>query len=231
MEWLRVTFEQVGFRPLALPLALLLGLVSAVASAGCSLPVLGAIVGFSGAGNSNDRRANWISALCFMLGTMLSLVVLGLVAGFVGQVTQSALGRYWKLIAGLAAIMFGLSVLKLLPFKTAVKTSRPEAEARGLLGSALFGLLLGGGLSACSSLCCGPWVFVMLGVAVLQGHAAWGVAILTAYAVGFSVPLAAIMLGVSFGTSTAMAKKAERAIRIVAGVLLTAAGFYFLATF
>jgi sulfite exporter TauE/SafE len=38
------------------------------------------------------------------------------------------------------------------------------------------------------------------------------------------------MLGVSFGTSVAKAKKAETAIRIVAGVLLITAGFYFLAS-
>jgi cytochrome c biogenesis protein CcdA len=55
-------------------------------------------------------------------------------------------------------------------------------------------------------------------------------AILVAYAIGFSLPLAAIMLGVSFGKSVAKAKKAETVIRIVAGVLLIAAGFYFLIT-
>jgi cytochrome c biogenesis protein CcdA len=54
--------------------------------------------------------------------------------------------------------------------------------------------------------------------------------IMGAYAIGFGLPLAAIMLGVSFGKSAIKAKKAETAIRIVAGVLLIAAGFYFLAT-
>ncbi len=46
----------------------------------------------------------------------------------------------------------------------------------------------------------------------------------------YSLPLAAIMPGVSLGKSVAKAKKAETAIRIVAGVLLIVAGFYFLAT-
>ena len=54
--------------------------------------------------------------------------------------------------------------------------------------------------------------------------------ILVAYAIGFSLPLAAIMLGVSFGTLVAKAKKAEATIRVVAGVLLITAGFYFLGT-
>jgi sulfite exporter TauE/SafE len=39
------------------------------------------------------------------------------------------------------------------------------------------------------------------------------------------------MLGVSFGTSAIKVKKAETAVRIIAGVLLIAAGFYFLKTF
>jgi hypothetical protein len=38
------------------------------------------------------------------------------------------------------------------------------------------------------------------------------------------------MLGVSFGKSVIKAKRTETAIRVVAGVLLIGAGFYFLAT-
>ncbi len=70
----------------------------------------------------------------------------------------------------------------------------------------------------------------MLGVVILQGYSLWAVALLVAYAIGFSLPLAAIMLGVSFGKMAVKAKTADMAIRIVAGVLLITAGFYFLAT-
>jgi hypothetical protein len=38
------------------------------------------------------------------------------------------------------------------------------------------------------------------------------------------------MLGVSFGTMAIKARKIETAIRIIAGICLVAAGFYFLAT-
>ena len=48
MQWAKTVLEQVGFRPVALPLAFLLGLASALASACCTLPLLGAIVGYSG---------------------------------------------------------------------------------------------------------------------------------------------------------------------------------------
>jgi cytochrome c biogenesis protein CcdA len=84
-------------------------------------------------------------------------------------------------------------------------------------------------VSVCS-VCCNPGIFIVLGVVILHGYSLWAMMILTAYAIGFSLPLAAIVLGVSFGKMMAKAKAADTAIRIVAGVLLIAAGFYFLAT-
>ena len=81
LEWVKTVFEQTGYGPVALPLAFLLGLVSAVASACCALPVLGAIVGYSGTRKERTRRANLLAALFFMLGTIVALVILGSVAG------------------------------------------------------------------------------------------------------------------------------------------------------
>jgi cytochrome c biogenesis protein CcdA len=52
-----------------------------------------------------------------------------------------------------------------------------------------------------------------------------------AFAVGFSLPLAALVLGVSFGKGAIKAKKAESGIRIAAGVLLIGVGFYFFIAF
>ena len=52
--------------------------------------------------------------------------------------------------------------------------------------------------------------------------------ILIAYAIGFSLPLAALMLGVSFGKSAIRLKKANTVIRLTAGVLLIGVGFYFI---
>jgi len=221
MQWAMTGFEQVGFRPVALPLAFVLGLASAVASACCTLPLLGAIVGYSGTREDRDRRTRFLAALFFMLGSTIALVILGTVAGFVGQVAQDIMGKYWKVFAGLIAIFVGLAALKLLPFKLPTKTASTSSQPKGLLGAAAFGLVMGGGVSV-ASLACNPGIFIVLGVAVLQGYTLWGMGIMAAYAVGFSLPLALIMLGVSF---------AETAIRIIAGVLLIVAGFYFLATF
>ena len=231
MNWARTVLEQTGYGPAALPFAFVLGLVSAIASACCTLPLLGAIAGYSGTRDDIDRRAKFLAALFFMLGTTIALVILGYVAGFIGQVAQDLMGKYWKVFAGLVAIVVGLAALKLLPFKLpSKKIVEGKTRPKGFFGAAVVGLVMGGGICV-ASLACNPGIYIVLGVAVLEGHTLWGMAIMASYAVGFSLPLAVIMLGVSLGKGVIKAKKTETAMRVVFGVLLIVAGFYFLATF
>ena len=179
-----------------------------------------------------SRRAAIGSAVSFMLGTSVALVVLGFVAGFVGQSAQALLGTYWKLFAGVIAVVFGLAALGLLPLKLPQirRKKATSAAGQGILGTLVVGLLLGGGVAACS-LPCNPGIFVVLGAAVLQGHSVWGMLLMAAFALGFSLPLAAILLGVSFGKASIKAQKVEAVIRVVAGMLLVGVGLYLLATF
>ena len=218
--------------PAALPLAFLLGLVSAVASACCTLPAMSMLVAYSGTRERTDRRAAFVSAVWFLIGTTLALIILGFVAGLIGQTAQAFLGRYWKLFAGAAAVLFGLATLKLLPFSLPSLTRKdgePSASG-GKMGAALGGLFLGGGVAACS-LPCNPGIFIVIGASVLMGRILWGMVLMAAFAIGFSLPLAAILLGVSLGKASIKAQKADTAIRTVAGILLVAAGLYLLASF
>jgi cytochrome c biogenesis protein CcdA len=226
------TLQSASMGPAAVPLALLLGLVSAVASACCTLPAMGMLAAYSGTREEVNRRTAFASAISFTAGTTLALIVLGFVAGFVGQAAQALLGRYWKIFAGLIGIVLGLAALKLLPLKLPQLARKTEARSssQGMLGVAVVGLLMGGGVAACS-LPCNPGIFIVLGAAVLQGHALWGMVLMAAFGIGFSLPLSAILFGVSFGKASIKAQKAEAAIRVVAGVLLVGAGFYLLAQF
>jgi cytochrome c biogenesis protein CcdA len=232
MQSITSALEAASTGPLALPLAFSLGLASAVGSACCTLPAMGMLVAYSGTRETMSRRAAMASAISFLLGTAVALIVLGFVAGFVGQSAQALLGNYWKLFAGMLAVVFGLAALGLLPLKLPQMHRKTSASAagQGLLGTLIAGLLLGGGVAACS-LPCNPGIFVVLGAAVLQGHSVWGMLLMAAFALGFSLPLAAILLGVSFGKESIKAQKAEAAIRIAAGVLLVGVGLYLLATF
>ncbi len=232
LKWVTDTLQAASTGAMALPLAFLLGLVSAIASACCTLPAMGMLVAYSGTRQDVNRRTACVSAISFMIGTTLALITLGLVAGFVGQTAQALLGRYWKIFAGAVAVLLGLAALKLLPVKLPRFTRKAESHSAvpGMLGTVLVGLLVGGGLAACS-LPCNPGIFIVIGASILMGKILWGMMLMAAFGVGFSLPLGAILLGVSLGKAAIKMQKAETAIRIVAGVLLVCAGFYLLATF
>lgn len=232
LKWVTDALQAASSGPVALPLAFLLGLVSAVASACCTLPAMGMLVAYSGTRQDTNRRSTLVSAAWFMVGTTLALMILGLVAGLVGQTAQAFLGRYWKLFAGAVAVIFGLAALKLLPFKLRSHALKEGSSrvAGGKMGATLGGLFLGGGIAACS-LPCNPGIFIVIGASVLMGKTLWGMVLMALFAIGFSLPLAAILLGVSFGKASIKAQKAELVIRNVAGVLLIGAGFYLLATY
>ena len=192
---------------------------------------MGMLAAYSGARPGTNRRAALAAAVWFLLGAAGALMILGLVAGLAGQAAQLFLGRFWKLFAGAMSVLFGLGALRLLPVKMPrrTRTGVPQATA-GKMGELLGGLVLGGGVAACS-LPCNPGIFIIIGTSVLMGNIIWGVALMAAFALGFSLPLATILFGVSLGKTSLHARRVDAAIRCAAGGLLVIAGFYLLATF
>ena len=230
LEYVTNTLQQVASEPLGLVFALILGVVSAATSACCTLPALGVLVGYSGAQANDNRKTAVKAALLFTLGTIVSLMIIGGIAGFVGQVAQNSLGRYWKVFAGVVAVIFGLATLKLLPFNLSFGNYGKAIHSSGKIGTVLVGIIMGG-IVAVSSLPCNPGIFIVLGAAVLQGRVIWATFLLAMFAVGFSIPLGAVLLGVSLGKTTLVARNADVAIRGISGVILLVAGFYFLVIF
>ena len=230
LAYITKTLQDVSSEPVGLIFALILGLLSAATSACCTLPALGILVGYSGTRTEDNRKSALKSALLFTLGTIVSLMIVGLIAGFLGQVAQNVLGRYWKLFAGIVAIIFGLAALKLLPFNISLNSNKKMLTGSGIYSTALAGLAMGG-IVAVSSLPCNPGIFIVLGAAILQGKVIWATLLLAMFAIGFSLPLGAIVLGISLGKTSLLAKGADTAVRWVAGIVLLAAGFYFLITF
>ena len=230
LEYCVTTLQNAASQPIGLVFALLLGTVSAATSACCTLPAMGILVGYSGAREEKSKRAAFGSVVFFTVGTVISLMIIGGIAGFVGQTAQTSLGSYWKIFAGIVAILFGLATLKLLPFKLPASSSTQSANRFGKLGPAAAGLLMGGGVAA-SSLPCNPGIFIVLGASVLQGQVVWASLLLAMFAVGFSIPLGAVLLGVSLGKTALLSKNADTTIRWVSGSILLIAGFYLLITY
>jgi cytochrome c biogenesis protein CcdA len=111
LESITNALQSASMGPAALSLAFLLGLVSAVVSACCTLPAMGMLVAYSGTRHDTSRRSAFMSAVWFFLGTTLALIILGFVAGLVGQAVQAFLGRYWKVFAGVLLVGVGFYLL------------------------------------------------------------------------------------------------------------------------
>ncbi|MDD5597550.1 MAG: cytochrome c biogenesis protein CcdA [Victivallaceae bacterium] len=230
LEYTINALQEAASQPMGLLFALLLGAVSAATSACCTIPALGILVGYSGAQANDDRKAALKSTLCFTAGTIISLMAVGAVAGFIGQAAQSGLGRYWQLFAGIIAIFLGLATLNLLPFKISFDKLKGLGGKWEKSGTILTGLVLGG-IVAVSSLPCNPGIFIVIGAAILQGEIFWAMLMLAMFAIGFSIPLGCVMLGISIGRVSIAAEGADTAIRVIAGLILLTAGFYFLIKF
>jgi cytochrome c biogenesis protein CcdA len=187
-------------------------------------------VSYSGAQTNEGRKAAVRSTLLFTAGTILSLMMIGGIAGFVGQVAQGTLGHYWKVFAGIVAVVLGLATLGLLPFKVSLGKLEGVKGKLGRAGSVLAGVALGG-IVAVSSLPCNPGIFIVIGAAILQGRVLWAVFMLAMFAIGFSIPLGAVLLGISLGKASLAALGADAAIRWVSGLVMLVAGFYLLVTY
>lgn len=229
LENITERLKEASSEPIGLVFALILGAVSAATSACCTLPALGLLVGYSGTHSAEKRRDSVKAVLLFMLGLVLSLMIIGGISGFVGQVAQASLGKYWKIFAGITAIFLGMATLRLLPFTLSFGRTESLAAKLGSLGGVLAGLALGGIIAACS-VPCNPGIFIVMGAAIIKGAVVWASLLLGMYAVGFAIPLGIVMLGVSLGKVSLAARGADSVIRWMAGSVLIVAGFYFLVT-
>ena len=228
-EWAVRALESPEFGWVVLPAAIILGFVASIGS-GCNIAVIAAVAGYAGSSEIDSHRNAVITAACFLIGTILALTSIGALIGHLGQAAGDRLGLFGKLFAGFIAVFFGLTALNLLPFRLPQINSLKGKSPKGILGSAIFGFAIGGVSITCTLVCCGPLLPMVLGMAALRGQGEWGAMILMMFAIGFSLPLAAMMFGVSIGKMTGFAAKAGKPIKTIAGVILIAAGFWILTT-
>jgi len=222
--------QHASTQPLGLLLAMVLGTLSAATSACCALPSLGVMIGYSGTQESKNKYLAIKKALFFTLGTIISLMIIGGIAGFVGKAANVSLGRYWTIFAGVVLVFFGLATLNLLPFKLSFGKFESLKKRLGASGVILSGLVLGG-LISITALCCIPAIFVVMGVALIQKQILNAILLLFMFAIGFSLPLGTVVFGVSLSKALFLPKKAKKIVRWIAGGLLLVVGFYFLITF
>lgn len=230
MDWIEQGLKSSSFTFAAIPAALVLGLITAVTSC-CNFGVVTAVVGFAGSREEQyTRRDAIITTFAFMLGTIISLSLAGLAIGHISGLAGTSLKRYGTGFMGFALIFAGLASLKILPFRLPTMNLSKLKQPRGRVGAIVFGLVIGASSIACTLACCGPLLPLVFGMSAARGEAIWGAAILGLFALGYSLPLAALMLGVGLSRTTTLAQKILKPIRTIAGIGLVSVGFWLLAT-
>lgn len=226
-EWLNHVFFESDPSWLTLPAAFLVGVLGAMTSC-CNLALIAGMVGHSAQiGERQGRRGVLVASASFMIGTVVALGIIGAALGFVGQAAGAVLGAYWKVVAGVVIVAIGFISLNLIRIKLPSFSVDQTQASRGLVGSMVFGLALGGGTATCA-IGCNPLLPMVIGFTTLQGAPGWSAAILAAFAVGYGLPLAVCIagLGLGFGRLSRLAGRLTPALRLVSGALLLVVGIY-----
>ncbi|MCX6271235.1 MAG: hypothetical protein NTU44_08470 [Bacteroidetes bacterium] len=229
-EW--VSGFQSGDHSLAtLVTAMGMGLLGLLTSC-CNVPVFTAIVGYTGAIASAGKRKNLvIASVFFLVGVVFTLLATGVVFSLFGKLVMEGIGKYWKLVAGILFIFFGLVTLQLLPVRISLFQPSRQYNRQSLWSAMVFGIVLASSSTVCNALC-NPVFSLTLGTAFIQNSVVWGALILFAFGLGFGLPLAIGMAGISLGLKEISARMDRITVYIKygGGVLLLIIGFYFLIT-
>lgn len=216
-EALRQAVEHAGFT--AAGIAFLAGLAfsfNPVALA--SIPVSLAYVT-----RGRDKSQALIFGAMFILGMILTHVVLGFVAGLGGKWAAEVMGRGWGLFLGPLLIVLGLmwaGWLRIPLPSFGFRASRPTAAWGAFLLGAPFAIAI------CPF--CTPALVVLLGVTAGIGSPLLGVVLLLAFALGRAVPIAVGALAVSWLENLNSLVRYRRGFEIAGGLTLIVTGLYML---
>ncbi len=229
--WIQQVLSNEHASVFALIAVLILGTLS-VFTCACNFAIIGVVAGYSGASqeSSKTRIVIW-KGIAFLIGTVVAMSVIGALFGFAGKWISASLGNYWKIAAGLIAILFGLYSMDLVPFKLpGINIKKNDTDLK--IGSAILIGFAVGGLSAACNTCCNPFFPVILAASFVKGSAIWGFMMLLFFAIGFGIPLTAMILGIGMGLGklSGILTSGVRIIKYLGGIALVLTGFYLLLT-
>jgi cytochrome c biogenesis protein CcdA len=230
--WINQVLSNDHASVIVLIAVLSMGILS-VFTCACNFAIIGVVAGYSGASPVTGKSKMMIwKGLAFLLGTIISMSLIGALFGFAGKWVSESLGSYWKIAAGLVAIVFGLYSMELMPFKIPGISLKKAESQQTMFTAIIFGFTVGGLSAACNS-CCNPFFPVILAASFVKGSAMWGFVMLTTFALGFGLPLAAMIVGISLGLGkiSAALSMVVKIAKYIGGIALVALGFYLLLTF
>ena len=212
--------------PIAVPLALLWGVLSILLSP-CHLASIPLVVGYiSRQGNAGSNRAFSISTV-FSLGIMITIILVGIATAAAGRLLGD-IGQFGYYFAAAVMLYFGLNLLEVLPSPFRGDKSI-SSKRSGLAGAFVLGLVFGIALGPCTFAFMAP----ILGVAFSTGskHPIFAILLVIAFSVGHC----GIIVGAGTFSSTIQRflKWNDKTgvvpiLRKVCGVLVILGGLYIL---
>jgi cytochrome c-type biogenesis protein len=181
-----VTFEQLlqplgsGLSPSS-PAGLgvtFLGGILASAVCPCTLPVGVGVAGLAGASEVRQRRGGVEISAAFFAGIVLSLMVLGALAGRLGALATESFGRNWAL--AMAILSFAAALIAFRWSRTKIDTLTAWRRP-GVIGAFGYGIVFSVGTSVAPLL-------LLLTIAAADGRPAHGLLLAFVFGLGRGFP-------------------------------------------
>ena len=172
---------------------------------------------------AHEPRKALVFGGMFILGMIVTHVLLGLIASLGGMWVQRLFGREWGLVLGPLLIVLGLMWPGWIRLPLPAISFRVERAA-----TAWGAFALGTPFSVAVCPFCTPVLVVLLGVAAGIGSVAFGVTLLLAFALGRAIPIILGAGAVGWLESLKALAGFQKAFEIAGGVLLILSGLYLL---
>ena len=216
-ETLRLAVEHQGI--FTLGIAFLTGLLFSVSPVAiASVPVALAYVT-----KSRKRNEAIQFGLAFVIGLVATHVLLGVFAGLIGRSVEGLIGRGWGKLLGPVLILMGFIWVGKVPVRLpnfSFKIARPSKTWGAFLLSVPFSVAI------CPF--CTPALVVLLGATAALGSAVWGGLLLSAFALGRSVPIMVGALTVGWLEHAPTLDRFRRPFEVAGGITLIVSGIYML---
>ncbi|WP_332776419.1 cytochrome c biogenesis CcdA family protein [Polaromonas sp.] len=159
----------------------------------------------------------------FILGLIVTHVVLGAVAGLGGQWVERLLGRYWGAALGPLLILMGLL------WPGWIRLPLPAASFKAKRVTGMWGAFaLGVPFSVAICPICTPALVALLGVVAALGSPLLGATVLLAFAIGRAIPIGLGAWAIGWLEDLKPLARYQRAFDVVGGIVLVLAGLYML---
>lgn len=172
---------------------------------------------------AHDTKKAILFGGMFILGLIVTHVLMGFIAGLGGLWVQTLMGREWGLVLGPLLILLGLMWPGWIKLPLPAITFRAKRATSGWGAFAL-------GIPFSVAICpfCTPALVILLGVATGIGSPLFGATLLLAFALGRSVPIILGAWAIGWLESLKALRHSQRIFEIIGALLLILSGFYML---